>query len=274
MNTTENLTLIWDSPSLLVSSLLLDNPLFWGLAIAGVLLTGISKSGFAGGAGVIAVPLLSLVIPVPMAAALMLPLLIVMDAKSMQYYWQTVCWRELITIVPAALIGIVAGAYLLGELPSNLLQLLLGIFCIAFASWKRLTPLLGRLPHAGLIWSVISGLTSTLLHSGGPPINIYLATRRLPKRNWLATAAVFFAVMNIVKVIPYSLTGQWDSFALDPTLSAPSLLLIDIILLPFSLIGVWLGYRLHTKISEENFMLACKSLLFLSGAGLLSSAMI
>jgi hypothetical protein len=80
--------------------------------------------------------------------------------------------------------------------------------------------------------------------------------------------------MNIVKVIPYSLTGQWDSFALNPTLSTLSLLLINIILLPFSLTGVWLRYRLHTKISEENFMLACKSLLFFSGSGLLSSAMI
>ena len=262
MNITEDLILLWSNSALLAS------PLFWGLAIIGVLLTGISKSGFAGGAGVIAVPLLSLVIPVPVAAALMLPLLIVMDTKSMHYYWRSVHWQELKTIAPVALIGIVAGAYLLGELPSNVLQILLGIFCIAFASWKKLTPLLGRLPYAGLFWGAVSGLTSTLLHSGGPPINIYLATRQLPKRNWLATAAVFFAIMNVIKIIPYSLTGQWQS-----NLLVSDLLLIDILLLPVSLIGVWLGYRLHTKISEEHFMLACKSLLFFSGVGLLSSAM-
>lgn len=262
MNTTENILLPWDSS-------LMASPLFWGLAIVGVLLTGISKSGFAGGAGVIAVPLLSLIIPVPVAAALMLPLLIVMDAKSMHYYWRSVRWQELKTIAPAALIGIAAGAYLLGELPSNLLQFLLGIFCIAFALWKKLTPVLGRLPYAGLIWGAVSGLTSTLLHSGGPPINIYLATRQLPKRNWLATAAVFFAIMNVIKIIPYSLTGQWQS-----DLPVSSLLIIDLLLLPISLIGVWIGYRMHTKISEEHFMLACKSLLFFSGVGLLSSAML
>jgi uncharacterized membrane protein YfcA len=262
MNTTENILLPWDSS-------LMASPLFWGLAIVGVLLTGISKSGFAGGAGVIAVPLLSLIIPVPVAAALMLPLLIVMDAKSMHYYWRSVRWQELKTIAPAALIGIVAGAYLLGELPSNLLQFLLGIFCIAFALWKKLTPVLGRLPYAGLIWGAVSGLTSTLLHSGGPPINIYLATRQLPKRNWLATAAVFFAIMNVIKIIPYSLTGQWQS-----DLPVSSLLIIDLLLLPISLIGVWIGYRMHTKISEEHFMLACKGLLFFSGVGLLSSAIL
>ena len=273
MNTTEQLNLLLTSP------LLFTSLQFWGLAIVGVLLTGISKSGFAGGAGVIAVPLLSLLIPVPVAAALMLPLLIVMDAKSMHYYWHSVHWQELKVIAPAGLIGIIAGGFLLGELPSSLLQLLLGLFCIVFALWKKLTPLLGRLPYAGFIWGAVSGLTSTLLHSGGPPINIYLATRQLPKRNWLATAAVFFAMMNVIKIIPYTLTGQWQfdstlSSSALPSSTLPTLLLIDIILLPVSLIGVWLGYRLHSKISEAHFMTACKGLLFLSGLGLLSSAML
>lgn len=95
-------------------SLLLLDPLFWGLAVVGVLITGISKSGFAGGAGVIAVPLLSFVMPVPVAAILMLPLLIVMDAKTMHYYWRSVNWQEIKVIGPAALVGIIAGGYLLG----------------------------------------------------------------------------------------------------------------------------------------------------------------
>lgn len=266
MNTTEDLTVFLTSP-LLTTSLV-----FWGLAIIGVLLTGISKSGFAGGAGVIAVPLLSLVLPVPIAAALMLPLLIVMDAKSLHYYWRSVRWQEIKMIAPAALIGIIAGGYLLGELPSTLLQLLLGIFCIVFAVWKKLTPILGRLPYAGFIWGAVSGLTSTLLHSGGPPINIYLATRQLPKYDWLATAAVFFAMMNLIKIIPYGLTGQWQSDLLVTDLPIPPLFVIAIILLPVSLIGVWLGYRLQTNISEAYFMSACKGLLLFSGFALLTSA--
>jgi uncharacterized membrane protein YfcA len=243
---------------------LLTSPLFWVLAIVGVVLTGISKSGFAGGAGVIAVPLLSLMLPVPLAAALMLPLLLVMDAKSIQYYWRAVRWQELKNMAPAALIGIVIGGFLLGKLPSDFLQVLLGMFCMIFALWKSLMPLLGRLPYAGLIWGAVSGLTSTLLHSGGPPINIYLATRGLAKQNWLATAAVFFALMNLIKIIPYGLSDLWQ----------PSLLVIDIILLPVSLFGVWLGYRMHLKISEAHFMQACKGLLFFSGVGLLTSAFI
>lgn len=241
-------------------TLLSTSPLFWLLAIAGVLLTGISKSGFAGGAGVIAVPLLSLVIPVPTAAALMLPLLLVMDAKSLSYYWHSVSWQELKRILPAALIGITLGGCLLGKLPSNLLQVLLGIFCIIFALWKKLIPLFGQFPYAGIVWGSVSGLTSTLLHAGGPPINIYLLTRQLPKSIWLATAAVFFASMNLLKIVPYALTDQWQSGSI-----ISELLIIDLILLPVSLIGVWLGYQLQKRISEACFMTACKILLFFSG---------
>ena len=74
-------------------------------------------------------------------------------------------------------------------------------------------------------------------------------------------------MMNLAKVVPYTLIEQKQ-----PSLLMSDFLLIELILLPVSLIGVWLGYRLHLKISEANFMLACKGLLFFSGLGLLASA--
>lgn len=99
-----------------------DSPLFWLLAITGVLLTGISKSGFAGGAGVVAVPLLSLVMPVQHAAAIMLPLLLVMDAKTVHLYWQSINLRELKSIMLAALVGITLAGSAMGSLSSTSLQ--------------------------------------------------------------------------------------------------------------------------------------------------------
>ena len=56
--------------------------LFWLVAVLGVILTGVSKSGFAGGAGVVAVPLMALFIPVSQAVVIMLPLLLLMPNKS------------------------------------------------------------------------------------------------------------------------------------------------------------------------------------------------
>lgn len=236
--------------------------LFWILAIVGVLLTGISKSGFAGGAGVVAVPILALVMPVPQAAALMLPLLLVMDVKAIHLYRHHIDKGVLLSIIPAALFGIVIGSLLLTYTPGNVLQITLGLISIIFACWQSLTPIFGRMKGAGILWGSISGVTSTLIHAGGPPINIYLIAKGLPKLTWLATSAIFFGVMNLVKVVPYSLTGQWSA----------DILWLSLILVPMAYLGVWLGHKVQHHFSEQHFMKICRALLFVSGVLLLAKA--
>ena len=236
-----------------------DSPLFWLLAITGVLLTGISKSGFAGDAGVVAVPLLSLVMPVQHAAAIMLPLLLVMDAKTVRLYWQSINLRELKSIMLAALVGITLAGSAMGSLSSTTLQWILAIFCILFASWQQLTPLLGKLPGAAYIWGTLSGISSTLLHAGGPPISIYFLSKGISKKVWLAQAAVFFAMMNVIKLIPYSLNNTWHQ----------DFLLLDLVLLPIAIMGVFLGHKIQSHLSEATFALSCRVLLGITGMLLL-----
>ena len=238
--------------------------LFWLLAILGILLTGISKSGFAGGAGVVAVPVLALVMPIPQAAALMLPLLIVMDIKAIQLYRHHINMGVLISIVPAALLGILIGSLLLAYTTGSFLQITLGVISILFASWQSLTPLFGRMRGAGVLWGTISGITSTLIHAGGPPINIYLIAKALPKLTWLATSAIFFGVMNMVKVIPYSLTGQWSI----------EILWLSLILIPAAYLGIWLGHKIQHRFNEQHFMNICRILLFISGVLLLAKSIL
>ena len=67
---------------------LLTDPWFYVVAVPAVLLVGLSKSGFASGFGSLAVPMIALVIPVPQAAAIMPPLLMVMDAATVQQLWR------------------------------------------------------------------------------------------------------------------------------------------------------------------------------------------
>jgi uncharacterized protein len=62
----------------------ITDPWFYAIAVPAVLLMGLSKSGFASGFGALATPLMALTIPVPQAAAIMLPLLMVMDATGLQ----------------------------------------------------------------------------------------------------------------------------------------------------------------------------------------------
>lgn len=239
-----------------------DQPLFWVLAVIGLIFTGISKSGFASGAGTVVVPLLTLTMPLSSAAALVLPLLLLMDARTIWHYRQHVIGSELRHIIPAALAGILLGSLVLGKLPENVLQLTLAILCILFACWQPLTRFLSQLRGAAWLWGGIAGFTSTLIHAGGPPINIYLIGRQLPKLRWLATTAIFFGVMNSVKLVPYYFLGQWNQ----------TLLVTALILAPVALSGVWLGHKIQGRISEAGFMALCRVLLLSSGLILVAKA--
>lgn len=232
-----------------------ENPLFWCLAIIGVLLTGISKSGFAGGAGVVAVPLLALVMPIPQSTALMLPLLLAMDVRTIGYYRKHVSFAQLKYIVPTGLMGVICGGLLMGYVSGPGLKRMLGIVSIVFALWQSLTPYLMQARGAGLFWSLLSGITSTLIHAGGPPINIYLIGKNLDMQTWLATASIYFGILNLAKIVPYSMLNQWNY----------QLLTGSLLLLPVALAGVKLGHWIQGRMPEHTFSKVCRFLLLLSG---------
>lgn len=237
----------------------IDPWLFWPVATLGVIITGICKSGFAGGGGVVAVPLLAMVIPAEYAASFMLPLLIVMDVRTISYYRKHVSWPLIFKLLPGALVGIVIGGLMLGKVPETGLQLVLAALCFIFALWQPFISRIKHIQHWGHGWGGLSGLTSTLIHAGGPPINVYLVTLQIPKLTMLATTAIFFGVLNVVKIIPYTLAGTWNATAL----------LYSAALIPVAWLGTYLGRAIQSRIDEAQFIALCKSLLLVSGAMLL-----
>ena len=84
---------------------IVTDPWFYAVAVPAVLLTGLSKSGFASGFGALAVPLMALAMPVPQAAAIMLPLLMVMDGTGLQQLWRERDRALVRLLLPAGLLG-------------------------------------------------------------------------------------------------------------------------------------------------------------------------
>ena len=84
---------------------LVTDPWFYAAAIPAVLLMGLSKSGFASGFGALATPLMALAVPVPQAAAIMLPLLVIMDGAGLQRLWRERDPALLKLLLPAGLLG-------------------------------------------------------------------------------------------------------------------------------------------------------------------------
>jgi len=251
-----------------------DFPLaFYPVAAIAILITGISKSGFGGGSGGVAVPLMSIFIAPPEAAGIMLPILCAMDLFGVHAYRGKWSLAHLRVLLPGAIVGITLGAFAFGALPVNAIRLLLGVIAVTFAlnRWLRLSERLatrlaresgppGRL--AGVFWGSVSGFTSTLAHAGGPPFAIWMLPQRLDKTVLVATSVVFFLVVNYVKLVPYAFLGQLSTANLSTALMFS----------PLAPIGIALGVWLHKRMSERVFYAISYSLLFATGLKLIWDA--
>ena len=244
---------------------MIAEPLFYLAAVPAVLLAGISKGGFGGGLGVMAVPLMALFIAPVQAAAIMLPILCVMDLVGIWAYWRRWDRTSLIIVGSAAMLGIAIGTLSFRYLEPWAIRLLIGAIAVGFALNFWLSPPSRRdvvRSHSwarGGFWGAVSGFTSFTAHAGGPPLNVYLLPLRLDKTSYQATTVIFYLTINYVKLGPYAWLGQFSAENL--TTSA--------VLFPVALAGVASGLWLHNRIPQAIFYRACYVFLFLAGLKLL-----
>jgi uncharacterized membrane protein YfcA len=241
---------------------------FWLIAGIAVVFVGIAKAGFGGGVGIVATPLLALVISVADAAAILLPLLIVCDVFAVWHYRGGFHRRSVKLMLPGAVIGIGVGAFFFGYFSQNerMLQIGLGMLSLLFVLCQATRAMImgvlaKRQPHAaeGVIMGAVAGFTSTLAHAGGPPATIYLLPQQLERRLFVGTTVMFFAVINQIKLIPY--------LGLD-ILGMKHLVTIGI-LSPLSFVGVKLGIFLNQRFTDVWFNRIVYGILFVSGIQLI-----
>jgi uncharacterized membrane protein YfcA len=233
---------------------------FYLVAIPAVLLTAISKGGFGGALGGIAVPLMALAISPVQAAAIMLPILCLMDLFSLKVYFRKWDSRNLKIMIPGAMLGIALGTLTFGTLDENSIRLLIGSIAIVFTlnSWfglaARQAPAKSSIAK-GTIWSGLSGYTSFVAHAGGPPVMVYLLPQQLEKITYVATVNFFFLIVNAIKVVPYFFLGQFSATNLLTALAlAP--------LVPF---GVWLGVWMQGRLNQTLFYRVTQTCVLLTG---------
>ena len=226
---------------------LITDPFFYAVAVPAVVMLGISKSGFGAGFGSLAVPVMALAVAVPQAAAILMPVLLLMDLLGMAAFRKSFDLKLLKFLVPCGLLGTVVGALLFKVLDARLVAGMVGVFTLLFLAQRLLFPPKADSPPPpkwlGAVLTVTAGFTSFVSHAGGPPLSAYVIPLRMSPLQFTATMAVFFFVINLSKWIPYALLGLLDLRNMATSL----------VLLPLAPVGVWLGVRLAKSISPQLF---------------------
>ncbi|MDO9030492.1 MAG: sulfite exporter TauE/SafE family protein [Hydrogenophaga sp.] len=245
---------------------LITDPFFYAVAIPAVLLLGVSKSGFGAGFGSLAVPMMALAVTVPQAAAILMPVLLVMDLLGMAAFRKNVDRQLLRFLLPFGLLGIVIGALLFKVLDAKVVAGIVGGFTLLFLAQRLLFPPRADSPPppkwVGALLTATSGFTSFIAHAGGPPINAYVIPLRLSPVLFTGTMAFFFFFINLSKWIPYAWLGLLDLRNM----------LTSLALLPFAPIGVWVGVRIAHRIKPLLFYRLVYTGMFLTGVKLVWDA--
>lgn len=230
-------------------NVLLHEPMFYAVAVPAVLLVGLSKGGFGGAIGFVGVPLMALVMSPVQAAAILLPILVLMDVAAL-WTWRGVYERSiLVQMLPGALVGVGAGWLLAAAVTPDIVRFIVGAVAILFVGrWLYLQYRHGAghsaTPNrvAAAFWGTVAGFTSFIAHVGGPPFQVYTLPLRLDPKVISGTAAMFFAVTNAVKLVPYFALGQFDA----TNLMASAMLMP---LAPLAtLAGAWLVRRMRPEV--------------------------
>ncbi len=219
------------------------SPIF---ALAAVIV-GLAKGGIGPFGGLLA-PLLSTIMPVSQVMGLVLPLLMVGDVFALRAYWRDWEMRHLRLLLPAAVVGVVAGAFLLTTLPDRTLRHILGVLTLLVVAYKLANDLIRSLsyrPHNwhGYLAGGAAGFSSALANAGGPPVTAYLLLQKLPPAKFIGTSVLFFALVNVVKMAIFLSTGVVNIGDLSEVLWV----------LPIIPLGVWAGRWLITRMNRRIF---------------------
>lgn len=230
---------------------------FYAVAIPAVIFMGLAKGGFSG-VGQIAVPLLAMAVSPVQAAAILLPILLVQDAVGVWAFRHDWDAHILKVMVPSAA-------------PGTIVLATLGVISIIFAGyqlWTRKHAALAAAPKSsntvGFLLGMGSGFTSQLAHAGLPPYQMWVLRKKLRPATFIGTSAIFFAIINWIKVPAYAALGQFTK----------ANMLTALALMPVAIASTIAGVVLVKRVSADGFYTIIYLLMIAVGGELIWKAVV
>lgn len=227
----------------------MHEPWQWALAALGAFLVGMSKTGIAG-LGILTVVIFASILPAKESVGIVLIVLLAGDFIAVTAYRRDASWKHLWKLVPWAAGGIVLGAAVMGMLNDRTVRLVIGVLVVSLSAFQfyrsrnKSTAPPEQLPHwvvAGT--GLMAGMTTMIANAAGPFMIIYLLAMRLPKLQFVGTAAWFFLGVNLFKV----------PFSYGLGLITPGSFGVSLRLVPFAIAGALSGRWLIHRIDQHLF---------------------
>jgi len=221
----------------------------WAFAALAAICLGMSKTGF-GAMSVVGILLMANVFPVRESTGVILPMLIVADIFAVWSFHRFTVWRIMTKILAPALAGVVVGWLLMPVIPHGIFSkiiaaLLIGLLGLSVAQKLSTRPQKIAGEHPAIAWplGVLAGITTMLANAAGAVVTVYLLACRLPKYEFVGTAAWFFFIVNVLKV----------PFSASLGLITPATLAFNAALVPAVIAGVYIGKLVLGKINQQAF---------------------
>ena len=231
----------------------------WILSFLAAFVIGLSKAGIKGIA-IINVTFMAIAFEARQSTGIVLPLLVVADVFAVIYYTRHTQWKYVIKFLPWMIFGILLGSWFGMDLPEQTFKICMAIIIflvLAIIVWwdqKKVTAVPTHLAFASGV-GTLAGFTTMVGNLAGPISNIYFLAMRLPKNQFIGTAAWLFLIINVFK-LPFHYF-IWETISKET-------LLLDLKFIPGIILGFVLGIKLVKLINEVFFR---KMILVLTALG-------
>lgn len=220
----------------------------WALILAAAFIIGLSKAGLKG-IDMLNVTIMAIVFGGKASTGIVLPLLCVADIGAVLYYNRHAQWKHFWKLVPWMAIGILIGVFVGKDLNEAMFRKIMALIIIvtvaimiAMEFRKAESIPTNKLFVSGT--GLAAGFTTMLGNLAGAFSNVYFLAMRMPKNDFIGTAAWVFLVINLFK-LPFQVL-YWKN------ITAASLQ-TDLLLLPALALGFWAGLKIVARIKDDNY---------------------
>ena len=221
----------------------------WVAICFAVFLLGLSKSGIKG-IGIIIVVILAFVFGEKASTGILLPMLICADIFAVIYYNRHAQWHYIKKLLPVMIVGVLVGVWVGNDISEVIFKRIMAIiiigsvFIMFYIRKQKIMPTYPTNKWFSRFAGFLAGFTTMVGNLAGPVSDIYFLAMRLPKNEFIGTAAWLFFIINVFK-LPFHIF-VWETVTVET-------LVLNSVLMPIVVLGFFIGAYIVKLISNVNY---------------------